>query len=168
MQRPSKHEWWRFACVFLKMPSSGQKELFSSRTIRAHLKRVAKLHPHLGDTLDARRAPFRVYVFIAYAPDRIDRPLVAGQQARFRSALAFYERNKRWPTVAELRELRLGIEAPPKVEAPSGPPAAKVLGDLAACFAIAAQAQDPELAELLKRFSEDRKKRSPPGVANSP
>ncbi len=142
--------------------------MFQSRSLRSHLKRIAKLHPHLGETLDARGAPLRVYVFVAYARDRFERPLVVGQQDRFRAALSFYEESRRWPLIPEIRTLRLRVEAPPKVEAPSGPPAAKVLGDLAACFAIAAQAQDPELAELLKRFSEDRKKRSPPGVANSP
>jgi hypothetical protein len=137
--------------------------------------RIARLHPHHGQTLDELGAPLRAFSFVAWAPDRLALPRAAGQAARFEAVMAFYEQNKRWPRAAEFKGLVADIEekwmgkprpAPEKSEEPEtadeGPAqragADAQAADLPAALAASFAQQDPELAGVLMALAARRRR----------
>lgn len=167
MSSAAASTWWAFARTFQLLPLRDRKKVTHSRPLRSTYLRIARLHPHHGQTLDDMGAPLRVLSFVAWAPDRLALPRAAGQAARFEAVMAFYEQNRRWPRAAEFKGMVTDIEekwmgkprpapfAGAVPDAPhenvthtangAGPPGADLPASLAATFG----AQDPELAQVL-------------------
>jgi hypothetical protein len=97
--------WWRRSRKFITWPEDARRATVPSRANRAHLVRIATLHPAIGEALDAQRAPLRCYRFIAYAPAGPMLPLLASQQSRWDGLRRFVETQGRWPRYSELEDI---------------------------------------------------------------
>jgi hypothetical protein len=172
MNSAAASRWWAFARTFQQLPLRDRKKVTHSRPLRSTYLRIARLHPHHGQTLDELGAPLRAFSFVAWAPDRLVLPRAACQAARFEAVMAFYEQNKRWPRAAEFKGMVSEIEekwmgkvrpAAEKGEEPeeaaaeghaAGAPPADLPATLAATFAE----QDPEMAEVLRELVARRRR----------
>jgi hypothetical protein len=76
-----------------------------------HLARIARLPPNIGEALDRRKAPLRVYNFIAYAPDSAAMPLQLAQKARGDGVIEFLTSTGRWPLPRQMREIDQAVRS---------------------------------------------------------
>jgi hypothetical protein len=175
MNLATASRWWAFARAFQLLPLPARKKVTHSRPLRSTYLRIARLHPHHGQTLDDMGAPLRVLSFVAWAPDRLALPRAAGQAARFEAVMGFYEQKRRWPRAGEFKGLVADIEekwmgkprpAPEKSEEPEtgddgpapGAGADAPAADLPAALAASVAQQDPELARVLMAVAARRRR----------
>ena len=102
--------WYAFAVALDGLDDDTRKGMVPGKGHRAHLARIALLHHGIGDDLDTRRAPFRIFYFVAYAPDRLGAPRLLGQQVRFQAVVKLYNERGRWPLPPALSGLALDVD----------------------------------------------------------
>jgi hypothetical protein len=133
--RPRRDAWWKYARAFQQMPENTRRADVPNHHVRSHLARIARLPPSIGEALDRRKAPMRVYRFIAYAPDSAAVPLQLAQKARGDGVIEFLARTGRWPLPRQMREIDqavrsrwsgMGPAKAPKTAPAQSPPAAQV------------------------------------------
>lgn len=156
--------WWERSRAFWVMTAEERRAITKCRATAAHFVRIAKMHVAIGDRLDELRAPLRIYTFIAYAPDRLHRPRIVGQDDRFKACMRFFEERKRWPNPLEIRAIRteLAPMAKPFAVPPTASQPALTIAPaaLARSLSIAVARQDPELSAMLQRVAEERERRA--------
>jgi hypothetical protein len=163
--------WYAFAVALGGLDPDTRKHMVPGKGHRAHLARIALLHHGIGEDLDTRRAPFRIFHFIAYAPDRLGAPRLLGQQTRFRAVVQLVEETGRWPLPPALSGLarevdrqlghvepRAASPANAKAAEPAEPaePASPADLNAEARAGAALFAQHPEIAAMLGEFAARR------------
>jgi hypothetical protein len=162
----SNRRWYALALSLGTLDFNTRKQLVPGKVHRAHLARIALLYRGIGEELDKRGAPLRIFHFVAYAPNRLGAPRLVGQQTRFRAVVQLYEERGRWPLPPALSRLALEVDQQlghvrPRAASPDEASPAK---DANPCdmhaeaeAASALMAQHPEIAAMLAEFAEARR-----------
>jgi hypothetical protein len=157
----ARRAWYEFCVVYQRLPAERRKKVYQSKSTRAHLAQIARLPRRFGETLDQDFAPLRCYQFLASVPDRPELPRLVAQAARFEDLRAFFRQRRRWPLPHEILRLRrrlddrLGVvkpEAEAQIDA-AVPAVSKLVA--AHAIAIAVQHQHPEIAAVLRLYGDD-------------
>ena len=165
------NRWYALAQSVGALDFNTRKRLVPGKVHRAHLVRIALLHHGIGEELDKRTAPLRIFHFVAYAPNRLGAPRLLGQQTRFQAVVQIHDETGRWPLPPALSGLALEVDRqlghvqpraaspakakPAEPAEPAEPPSPADLNAEARAGA-ALLAQHPEIAAMLGEFAAQR------------
>ena len=162
------NRWYALAQSVGALDVNTRKRLVPGKVHRAHLARIALLHHGIGEELDKRTAPLRIFHFVAYAPNRLGAPRLLGQQTRFQAVVQIYDETGRWPLPPALSGLAREVDrqlghvqpraASPAKAKPAEPaePASPANLNAEARAGAALLAQHPEIAAMLGEFAARR------------